>query len=76
MHVCQDSFVAYTRELGATVADIVFPDSIALAINSAGTSNQEPLMFSNKIQKSSSYMLGSGTAFRVTAIWTLMVPER
>jgi len=43
VHVCQDNFVAYTRELGATVADTVFPDSIALAINSAGNSNQEAI---------------------------------
>ena len=28
----------------------------------------KPLMFSNEIQKSSSYMLGSVTAFRVPAI--------
>ena len=39
VHACQDNFVPYTWEPGTTV--VVFPDSIALAINSACTSNQQ-----------------------------------
>lgn len=41
MGLTEDNFVSYTREPGTAVADIVFPDSIALAIDGACTSNQQ-----------------------------------
>lgn len=43
MYVKIYNIVGYTREPGTAVADFVFPDSIALAINSACTSNQQAL---------------------------------